>query len=257
LDRPAPVAQWPRSAPDAWDEADARYESTGEQSGRWLAPRRALPEAWTVDVESLTLELRPAPSGQVGFFPEQVESWRWLRRQAVARPPGATVLNLFAHTGGSTLAAAATGCAVAHVDASRPAVAWARRNAAMNRLAEAQIRWLVDDALAFARREVRRGRTYDGVVLDPPSYGHGPSRTRWQLAAQLPLLLETCRRLLGGPDPFCLLTSHTPEYPAARLQWSLAEAFGKRPSEVDAGALVIEAEHGPALPAGDYARFPG
>jgi 23S rRNA (cytosine1962-C5)-methyltransferase len=216
-----------------------------------------LPEPWTIEADGLTLELRLAPSGQVGFFPEQVESWGWLRSRLRAAAKGASVLNLFGHTGGSTLAAATAGASVAHVDASRPAVAWARRNAELSGIADRPIRWLVDDALAFAQRELRRGHTYEGIVLDPPSYGHAPNRARWQLAEQLPVLLESCARLLGHAGRFVLLTAHTPEFGPARLQWELAGALGRPAVEVEAGPLEIAAGHGPALPAGAFARFPG
>jgi 23S rRNA (cytosine1962-C5)-methyltransferase len=166
------------------------------------------------------------------------------------------VLNLFAHTGGTTLVAATAGASVAHVDASRPAVAWARRNAELSGLDHRPIRWLVDDALAFARREVRRGRTYQGIVLDPPSYGHAPNRARWHLAEHLPLLLDACARLLADTDAFVLLTAHTPEFGPAQLQWQLAEALGRPAAQVEAGPLEIPARHGPSLPAGVFARFP-
>lgn len=215
-----------------------------------------MPDPWTIEADGLTLELRLAPSGHVGFFPEQLQSWHWLRDRLRTAAGGASVLNLFAHTGGGTLVAAAEGGSVAHVDASRPAVAWARRNAELSGLDDRPIRWLVDDALAFARREVRRDRAYQGIVLDPPSYGHAPNRTRWHLGEHLPLLLDACVRLLADADAFVLLTAHTPDFGAARLQWQLADSLGRPAAEVEAGRLEIPARHGPALPAGAFARVP-
>jgi 23S rRNA (cytosine1962-C5)-methyltransferase len=178
VDRPAPSAPWPRrAAVSDWAAADLRFErDTG-----WTGPRTP----WSIVVDGVTLELRPTDTGQLGFFPEHALAWPWLRA-ALAGRPDAAVLNLFAHTGATTLALVAAGARVTHVDSARPAVAWARRNAELSGLAAAPVRWIVDDALAFSRREARRGRRYDGFVLDPPSFGHAPNGRRWELVDALP-----------------------------------------------------------------------
>ena len=202
----------------------------------------------------LTFELRPAAGGQVGVFPEQLEVLPWLTERVAKRrgaePPA--VLNLFAYTGLATLALAGAGAAVAHVDASRPAMAWARRNAELSGLADRPIRWLVDDALGFVRREIRRNRRYAGIVLDPPAYGHAGGAV-WKLESDLGPLLGAARELLE-PDGFLLLTSHAPELWSGALADALEDAFGGRRS-IESGALTVEAANGARLELGAYARF--
>ena len=261
LDRPAPAAGGAvRSADARWEAADARFERSAKEDGRWLP---AAPEPWSVCHGSLTLEARATPSGGIGVFPEQVGNWAWLAERVLERAPAANgrspdVLNLFAHTGGASLAAAVAGGRVVHVDASRPAVSWARRNATLSGLAAAPIRWIVDDALAFARREARRGRTYDVIVLDPPSYGHAPNRARWQLADQLPALLEACGAVLAAHGAL-VLSAHTPGYDSDRLAQDVA--YSLRPGarvgsalELEPVELVLQASSGARLPAGSAVR---
>jgi 23S rRNA (cytosine1962-C5)-methyltransferase len=294
VDRPYPAASdVPVAHPVAWATADLRYERPDfGGSGQWVAVATEPPQAWTMRHAGLTFELRPTESGQVGFFGEQVEPWRWLRAAVrdLAPPPRPplppepdpdpdldlepepepsldpaldparpTILNLFAYTGGATLAAAAEGAAVTHVDASRPAVAWARHNAELSGLADAPVRWIVDDALAFVRREARRGRRFDGIVLDPPSYGHGPKGERWTLLEHLPLLLEACLSLLQRRC-FVLLTAHAEGLRAMDLGDALADALvraGRRGDAalIEAGGLELVAASGNRAPAGVYARL--
>ena len=202
LDRPCPAAEtFARQCPAAWQAADARFERSDENEGQWTC-RRELPPRWEIALGRLVLELKRTEFGHLGVFPEQVENWRWLAEQLAdcpnlggEKPSRLRVLNLFAYTGGSTLAAAAAGAEVVHVDAARNIVAWARRNAELSGLANAPIHWIADDALKFVTRELRRGRRYDAVILDPPSYGHGPHGEVWRLAQHLPQLLELCGQL--------------------------------------------------------------
>jgi 23S rRNA (cytosine1962-C5)-methyltransferase len=284
VDRPYPAASdVPVAHRVAWTTADLRYERPDfGGSGQWVAVANEPPQAWTMGHAGLTFELRPTESGQVGFFGEQVEPWRWLRASVrdLAPPPRAplppapepelelepdreparpTILNLFAYTGGATLAAAAEGAAVTHVDASRSAVAWARHNAKLSGLADAPVRWIVDDALAFVRREARRGRRFDGIVLDPPSYGHGPRGERWTLLEHLPLLLDACLSLLERRS-FVLLTAHAEGLRAMDVGDALADALvraGRRGDAalIEAGELDLVAASGNRAPAGVYARL--
>jgi 23S rRNA (cytosine1962-C5)-methyltransferase len=209
-----------------------------------------------VRAAGLTLECRAAAGGQVGVFAEHAATWAWLDREVRAtagrldRPP--EVLSLFAYTGGASLACALAGARVAHVDASRPAVAWARRNAELSGLADRPIRWLVDDARTFVRRERRRGRRYDGVVLDPPTYGHGAGA--WHIETALEPLLEDVAALVGPRPGLVLLSAHTPGYDGERLATLVREHLG-----VDAGGASLElvARTGNVLTLGSWARHPG
>jgi len=255
---------------------DFRFErESGDASGRW---RRGdgtpldEPVSWNVAAGYLSFELRLTDSGQVGLFPEQADNWQWIAaqvtrlvadaRERALEPP--RVLNLFAYTGASTLAAAAAGATagveVAHVDAARPVIQWARRNAELSGLTAAPIRWLVDDAHAFVRRELRRGRRYAGIVLDPPSYGHGVKGRSiqggdWRLERDLPELLADCRRLLADAAGFLLLTCHTTGMTAPRLGQWFSERTGLQPT--DASDLSLTSASGQRLPSGVCIRWTG
>lgn len=163
------------------------------------------------------------------------------------------VLNLFAYTGGSTLAAAAAGAEVVHVDAAKNIVAWARRNAELSGLRDAPIRWIAEDAVKFATRELKRGRRYDAIILDPPSYGHGPAGEVWRLSSDLPRLLSLCAELTAGRPAFMLVTCHTPGYDATALRQMLPEPF--RRGEIRGGPLTIRSACGRELPAGVLLRY--
>ena len=247
VDRPAPAATAPRRLPESdWARPALRWAK-----GAWV--RGAAADPWPVSAGGLTLECRPAAGGQVGVFPEHSTTWAWLdaavgaAAAALGRAP--EVLSLFAYTGGASLACARAGASVAHVDASRPAVAWARRNAELSGLADAPVRWLVDDARAFVRRERRRGRHYDGVVLDPPSYGHGSGA--WQIENDLPALLLDVAALCGPRPSFVVLSAHTPGFDADRLASMLRNAFGVA---ADGRPLALDARSGARLALGAWAR---
>jgi 23S rRNA (cytosine1962-C5)-methyltransferase len=243
IDRPAPRATEPRHRPEDWAAADLRFEPGLGWTGT--------AETWTVSLEGLTFELRPTESGQVGVFPEQADNWPWLRAQI---EPGDRVLNLFAYTGGSTVAAATAGAEVAHVDAARSSVVWARRNAELSGIGDRPIRWLVDDAEAYVRREGRRGRRYDGIVLDPPSYGHGGGSS-WRLADRMSGLLEACR-VVAKEDAFVLLTAHSEGIDADWLGDQLRETFGGA-ERIEAVELELVARSGARLWLGSCARMIG
>ena len=252
VDRPAPEAEWPRRDADAWPSADLVFDRDGGWQGAG-----DVPTAWEVDDGDLRFELRPTPTGQVGLFPEQALNRAWVRDLLTGLPDAPTVLNLFAYTGAMTLSAAAAGASVTHVDGSRPAVAWARHNANLSGLAERPVRWIVDDVEGFVAREARRGRRYDGVVLDPPSYGHGAGGRSWKLADRLPDLLAACATLTGPRPAFVVLTAHTKGFDADRLADALAVAYRRRSDDVDAGDLGIRARSGAHLHLGAYARIIG
>jgi 23S rRNA (cytosine1962-C5)-methyltransferase len=255
LDRPCPAAERiARADPPAWPLADARFERGEGPEGQWTC-RRVLPEQWTVSHGSLVFELKRTVFGHLGLFPEQAANWPWIAAQ-VAAVPAMRVLNLFAYTGGSTLAAAAAGAEVVHVDAAKNIVAWARRNAALSGLADAPIHWIAEDALKFVKRELRRENRYDAVILDPPSYGHGPRGEVWRLSKHLPRLLALCRDLTAGRRQFVLLTCHTPGFEPARLQDMISNTLGgDARGHATARQLTLHSAAGRELPSGVVARW--
>ena len=259
-DRPHGGAYGERRAPERWEEADLRFDRDGGWSGPGLAKAG---HGWTASIAGLDLGLRPTDAGQVGCFPEHGAMLPWLRERVEVRratapddAPQVRVLHLFAYTGLATLAVAVAGGAVAHVDAARPAVAWARRNAAANDLENAHIRWLVDDARAFVARERRRGSRYDGIVLDPPTYGHGASGRPWRLDTDLDPLLADCRAILA-PDGFLLLTAHTEHLGEDQLAGRLGLALRRAAGDIETGDLRLDATSGASLGLGVFARWDG
>ena len=259
-DRPHGGAHGERRDPERWAEADLRFDRDGGWSGPAATAAR---DSWPATIGGIALELRPTEAGQVGCFPEHAAMLPWLRERvelrratAPAAAPSVRVMHLFAHMGLVTLAMAAAGAAVAHVDAARPAVIWARRNAAANGLTDAPIRWLVDDARAFAARERRRGNRYDGIVLDPPTYGHGASGRAWRLETDLEALLDDCRALMS-PDGFLLLTAHTEHLGQGQLATVLSRALRRPAGDVETGDLRLDAASGASLELGVFARWDG
>jgi 23S rRNA (cytosine1962-C5)-methyltransferase len=245
VDRPAPSVEGvpARAGGDGWAAADLRFD----REAGWIG---ANVDPWQIRLDDITVELRPTSAGQVGLFPEHLLAWPWLRDQTSANTE---VLHLFAHTGATTLALAAGGARVTHVDASRPAVRWARRNAEHSRLMDRPIRWIVDDALTYTRREARRGHRYAGVILDPPSFGHGPGGMRWELETSLQALLEACAAVVAW-DAFVLLTAHTESLTPEACSAAIRAAFGSN-VVVDAGPLELRATSGAVLPLGVAARM--
>mgnify|MGYP000846059172 FL=1 len=259
LDRPCPAADLCAPAsPQRWQEADARFEGRNEEKGQWT-DRREVPPRWNVTFGHLRFELKRTDFGHLGVFPEQADNWQWLANCLPPPSPAAAapkkILNLFAYTGGSTLAAALAGAEVVHVDAARNVVAWARRNAELSGLADAPIRWIGEDALKFVKRELKRGNRYDGVILDPPSYGHGPRGEVWRLSKHLPRLLGMCAELVDSRPVLLLLTCHTPGYNTKVLQEMIEEHFGSLPGRFETGQLSLRSANDRQLPSGVFVRY--
>lgn len=258
LDRPSPQAYWrPRHPRSTWAAAHARYERSSGGGGHWVDDSE-VPEAWPCRVGALDLELRRTGFGHVGVFAEQIPFWDWLVAAGTAHGP-ARVLNLFAYTGGSSIAAAMGGAEVTHCDASRGVVQWASENAGRNDLGPGRIRWIVDDALKFLRREARRGNLYEGIVLDPPSFGRGPKGEVWKLEEGAGELLDAVAAVLAPEPAFVLLSAHTPGLgPLALsnlLRGALAAHPGRAALDFEHGEMCVEpADEGFALPAGTWAR---
>ena len=247
VDRPAPSAGDSLRDPGRWRSADLRFDRDAGWSGSGIAQAQT---DWTITIRDVLLGLRPTDAGQVGMFPEHAAMLPWLRERIDERVAGGAsprVLHLFASTGLATLAAASAGAAVVHVDAARASVEWARRNAASNGLTERPIRWLVDDAPAFVAREARRGRRYDGLLLDPPTYGHGAGGRPWRILRDLPDLMRDVGRV-RAPDGFILLTTHT----ASLRPHDLGDLLGAR---AETGPLRLVAASGAVLDLGAFARL--
>ena len=264
FDRPAPQATGNRQLDKAtWQQAVVRYTGDRMTDGRWRkspAGKGQLPTTITVplaDDRSFRMAVDALPTGQVGLFPEQLDNWQWIARQVSRSPQPCRVLNLFGYTGGSTLAAASAGAEVTHVDASKPSVATARANAEASGLGDAPIRWLVEDALKYCRRELKRGNQYHGVVLDPPSYGHGPSGEDWRLVRDLPKLLKLIRELTQDCRRFVVATCHTPGVGPAELAAYLSDGlFGHCGQPPASGPLYLSTPTNRRLESGVFARWP-
>ncbi|TWU29658.1 class I SAM-dependent methyltransferase [Bythopirellula polymerisocia] len=263
LDRPAPGENGPPSHPDLWKSATAQYTGGRATEGTWKPAIKKwaessvdFPVKLAEDVDFRIL-LSPLPSGQIGVFPEQLGNWQWIAKQSI-KTPAAKVLNLFGYTGGSTLAAAVAGAEVTHVDAAKSMVARARENAVLSGLSEAPIRWIVEDAVKFCQREVKRGNFYDAVILDPPSYGHGPKGENWSIKRDLLPLLSLCGELMAGHPKFVLLTCHTPGMGAAELSAYLSDGlFGHCGQPPECGRLNLKTSGDRKLVSGEFARWPG
>jgi 23S rRNA (cytosine1962-C5)-methyltransferase len=257
--RPAAQAVWrPRLGPAAWSQVDAHFSRFSGGDGRWEIRNKRLPEHWHLDVPTIgRLVIRLTDFGHLGIFPEQHDNWQTLSEliesRAVGRPADQplSVLNLFAYTGGSSLAAARAGAHVAHVDASKTSVAWARENAEASGLGQKPVRWLVEDVQKFVGREVRRGSRYHGVILDPPSYGRGPRGETWKIEEMLPPLLDDLKKLLADDYAFVLLSGHSAGYTPLALINLLGEICEPAQGEFRSHEMVVrEAESGRALPSG-------
>ena len=259
LARPCAQALWqPQRPPTEWEAADATFDR--EEGHRWQN-RDRLPEQWNIEVEGVRFRLSGTDFGHLGIFPEQRDGWRWLQsvlRKAATERSGTKlrVLNLFAYSGGSTLAAAHAGAEVCHVDASMGMVQWARENAALNNLQAAPIRWIVDDAHKFLAREVKRGRRYDVVILDPPSFGRGAQGEVYKIERDLPRTLELCRALLSETPLGMLLSAHTPGITPTVLQHLLQDALGSLTGAMQGGEMLLTgAESVRPVPNGCYVRW--
>jgi 23S rRNA (cytosine1962-C5)-methyltransferase len=253
--RPEPQALWTAHQAE-WD-ADGEFVPGSDEDGggRWRYDRNVPAEGWPLAWNEVCFTAQCTPFRHLGFFPDMAPVWEWMRGQLAGRSDP-QMLNLFAYTGVGTLALSACG-PVTHVDASKKSVAQARENAALSGMAERPIRWLVDDAAKFAAREVRRGKRYEGIILDPPKFGRGPEGEVWRLEDGLPPLIADCRRLLDVDSRFLFLTVYAVRMSSLALAGLLAEHFADLPGTIEHGDLAVreEGEGGRLLPTAIFARW--
>lgn len=256
VSRPASQALWlPKLSTDAWQKAHASLTREGE---RLWNKRPDLPDSWQAEVSGVTFLLKPTDFGHLGIFPEQRPLWRWLSGAVTkSKRKPVHLLNLFAYSGGATLAAAHAGAEVCHLDASKGMVAWARENAALNGLDKAPIRWIVDDVSKFLAREARRGTRYDAIVLDPPTFGRGSRGEVFKIEEQIIPLLQHCRALLSEDPLFVLLSCHTPGMTATVLRHLLSQTMEGYAGAIDSGEMVLTGQSSDvlSLPSGSFARW--
>lgn len=253
--RPEPQALWQPASAD-W-RADAEFVPGADEDGggRWQFSGRVPHEGWPLRWDDVSFIAQTTPFRHLGFFPDMAPVWTWMR-QCIADKRDAECLNLFGYTGVGTLAMAARGVKMVHVDASKKSVEVARANASLSGLADAPIRWLVDDAAKFAAREVRRGRRYDGILLDPPKYGRGPDGETWKLEESLPRLIADCRKLLDRQSRFLFLTVYAVRMSALAIAELLQQALGDLGGRIEAGELGVREEvRGLTLPTAIWARW--
>lgn len=210
LRRPDPQAVWSvKSERALWNKADAWYHRSNSGGGKWQFINKKLPERWTLNYRNLIFNIKPMGFKHTGLFPEQAVNWDWFSNLIKSSPRPVRVLNLFAYTGGATVAALKAGAEVVHVDASKGMVTWAKENVVSSGLADKPVRYIVDDVKKFVQREQRRGRQYDAIIMDPPSYGRGPSGEVWKIENELYPLIEDCVKILSDRPLFFLINSYT------------------------------------------------
>lgn len=256
LIRPDPQVIWdtPRKH-SGWRQKNGHYHRSAKGGGEWEFFN--LPEQWTIGYQGLTFHLKPFSFKHTGLFPEQAVNWNWFGDKIKNAGRPVKVLNLFAYTGGATLAAARAGADVTHVDASRGMVSWAKENAASSGLSGHPIRWLVDDCVKFVEREIRRGNHYDGIIMDPPSYGRGPKGEIWKIEDSIYPLIQLCAGLLSDKPLFFLVNSYTTGLAPAVLTYMLSAALLPRyGGQADAQEIGLPvSESGLILPCGASGRW--
>jgi 23S rRNA (cytosine1962-C5)-methyltransferase len=258
LRRPDPQALWKKELDKkVWDDAHAVYIAD-KLRGKWQR-KKEVPESWNINLDDINIELRLTADKSVfkhvGIFPEQYSNWLWIKetlKKNKLRCPTPQILNLFAYTGGATVAALQAGASVTHIDASSGSIEWAKRNAELSGVIDKPVRWIVDDARKFVEREIRRGNHYHGVILDPPAYGHGPKKEVWNIEDDFLPLMDSIKKVLHNEPLFTLINGYSAGYSALAYAENLSFLKG---GEVEAGELSIEDRGGRHLPSGIFARW--
>jgi len=259
LSRPDPQALWGKKlSASEWKKADAAF--IREESGGSWSLNKEVPSSWPISFGGLKFLIKPTAFKHVGLFPEQAGNWEWLKEQLGKRGKvqgeGVEILNLFGYTGGATLACAQAGASVVHIDGSKSAIAWARENAELSGLGKATIRWILEDARAFVKREIKRERKYAGIIMDPPAFGHGPENELWKIEDDFLPLVEDCLELLQDKPLFFLINGYASGYSAMAYENILLKLKEKFGGSIEIGELAIaESKSERLLPCGIFARW--
>ena len=262
--RPDPQAIWQPKFPEKWHDADVTYVRTIKDQGEWKF-KGAIPEKWKMTWRNLSFWARLTSFKHTGVFPEQVLQWEWMTNVIASKAKQShnnpKVLNLFAYTGIATLAVAEAGADVTHVDSSKPSINWARENQFLSKLENKPIRWILDDCLKFVEREVKRGNTYDGILMDPPVYGHGANGQIWRFHEHFPKLIELCSKLLSKDPLFVVVNAYAISSSSLMLENVLSDFLPKslpagRQGKIEVGELCLQETLGKRLlSTGMYARW--
>ncbi len=281
LQRPDPQIIWERSlGNEDWDKADAIFKSaSGEEKGRWDI-KKPIPNPWILTFNDTKFLLKLSPFKHTGLFAEQAAQWEWMQNKLKVEsykvikgkqpstlnfqldnfslPNKFKVLNLFGYTGAATMVLAKAGCFVTHVDASKPAIAWAKENQVLNKLPTDSVRWILDDAAKFVKREIKRGAKYDGIIMDPPAFGHSPSGKTWKFNDDLPELLHDCATLLSEDAKFLVLNAYATNSSALSINNIMEDALSNRGGRFEFGELCLiqkRPEPGRMISTGIFARW--
>jgi 23S rRNA (cytosine1962-C5)-methyltransferase len=261
LQRPDPQIIWQRSLPETeWDKAWAIFKgASGQDKGKWEI-KKMLPKLWIANFNAVKFLLKLSAFKHTGLFAEQAANWEWMQdrvkslevRGENSKPK---ILNLFGYTGGATMVLAKAGCKVTHVDASKPAITWANENFKLNALPADSIRWILDDCVKFVKRELKRGAKYDGIIMDPPAFGHSPTGKTWKFNDDLPGLLFDCVHLLSNDAKFLIINGYATNSSAVALNNLLEDAIKDKPGKIEFGELCLKQKTGRVISTGIFARW--
>ncbi len=265
LERPDPQALWQKSVPEKWEDADAVFVREGK-SAKWEV-KNELPKSWEIEFGGLQLVIRATSFKHTGLFPEQLSNWRWMEQKIKARVSKlesekkragneVQVLNLFGYTGGASLVCAKAGAEVVHLDGSKASIEWGKENAKASDLSDKPIRWILDDARVFLKREVKRGNKYDAIIMDPPAFGYGPNDELWKIEEHFTELLELCKQVLSDNPLFVVINGYASGYSPTAYANNLIAMMGDHSGAIEMGELTIkESGAGRLLPCGIFARW--
>ena len=256
LVRPDPQIIWKdKSFPEKWNKANARYNRSSSGGGGWNYKKK-LPDSWQIKYKDLTFNIKPMGFKHTGIFPEQAVNWDWMIDKIKGEKREIKVLNLFAYTGGATVACLSAGASVCHVDSSKGMVAWAKENVQSSGLGDKPVRFIIDDVTKFVQREIRRGNTYDAIIMDPPSYGRGKNGEVWQFESGLEDLVELCTNVLSDNPLFFLINSYTTGISSKVLENILYLKIKRKNGKISSGEIGLPmTDSGLVLPAGIFGRW--